>query len=156
MATVYDVNAQELIKRTAKELETKPECKAPDWAKFVKTGTSKQRPPMLKNWWSERLASVLRIVYIKGPLGTNRLRVKYGGKKNMGNAPEKTKRGSGSIARRSLQQLEKAGLIKQAQKGNHKGRVITPAGKKFLDKVATGMKSNLGKAELDASHQKVS
>jgi small subunit ribosomal protein S19e len=55
----------------------------------------------------------------------------------MGYAPDEFKKGSGSVARKSLQQLERAGLIKQVQKGVHKGRVVTPAGKKFLDKIAT-------------------
>ena len=137
MATVYDVSADKLIPKVAKELESKPEFTAPEWAKFVKTGVSKERPPVTKNWWQTRTAAILRTVYIKGPVGTNRLRIKYGGRKNLGYAPERTKKGSGSIARKSLQQLEKAGFIKQAQKGNHKGRVITPVGKKFLDKIAT-------------------
>lgn len=137
MATVFDVNANELIKKAAKELESKPEFKAPVWAQFAKTGTSKQRPPMLKDWWNVRQAAILRTVYTQGPLGTNRLRVKYGGIKNMGYEPERQKKGSGSVARKILQQLEKSGLVKQEQKGNHKGRVITPAGKKFLDKIAT-------------------
>ncbi len=137
MATVYDVDAGKLIRTAAKELEAKPELKAPEWAMFVKTGTSKQRPPVNKNWWYERLAGILRTVYLQGPIGTNTLRTKYGGKKNLGDKPETTKKGSGSIARKSLQSLEKAGFIKQTQKGVHKGRIITPAGKKFLDKVAT-------------------
>ncbi len=137
MTTVFEVDANELIKKAAKELESNPEFKAPEWAKFVKTGVSRQRPPQDKNWWPSRAAAVLRTVYTQGPVGTNRLRVKYGGLKNMGYAPERPKKGSGSIARKILQQLEKAGFVKQDHKGNHKGRVVTPAGKKFLDKIAT-------------------
>lgn len=137
MATVQDVPADKLISKTAKELEAKPEFKAPEWAQFVKTGVSRQRPPMKKDWWHTREAAVLRTVYLEGPIGTNTLRIKYGGKKNMGYTPEETKKGSGSIARKMLQQLEKAGLVKTESKGVNKGRVITPAGKKFLDKIAT-------------------
>ncbi len=158
MATVQDVPADKLIFKAAKELEVNAEFNAPEWAKFVKTGVSKQRPPMRKDWWHTREAAVLRTVYLEGPIGTNALRTKYGGKKNMGYAPEETKKGSGSIARKMLQQLEKAGLVKKESKGVHKGRAITPAGKKFLDKIATeiaGKKSNLGKAELDAPHKEV-
>ena len=140
MVTVYDVNANELIKKAAKELESKPEFKAPEWAKFVKTGVSRQRPPVEKNWWHSRTAAVLRTIYLQGPIGTNRLRVKYGGVKNMGYAPERQKKGSGSIARKILQQLEKAGYVKQEQKGTHKGRVVTPVGKKFLDSIANQVK----------------
>jgi small subunit ribosomal protein S19e len=141
MATVYDVNAAELIKKAAKELQSKPEFKAPEWAMFVKTGQHKERPPMNANWWQTRLASILRTVYTRGPLGTNTLRTKYGGKKEMGYKPARFVKGSGSIARKSLQQLEKAGFIKQVQKGIHKGRAITPAGKKFLDSIAKSIKS---------------
>lgn len=147
MATVYDADAGELIKRAAKELESRPEFKAPEWAGFVKTGNSRQRPPMLKNWWHQRLAGTLRAIYINGPLGANRLRVKYGGKKNMGNKPERTKKGSGSVARKSLQQLEKAGFVKQTVKNTHKGRVMTPSGKKFLDRIATEIANELKKKE---------
>ena len=137
MAIVQDVPADKLIFKAAKELEVKPEFKAPAWAQFVKTGVSRQRPPMRKDWWHTREAAVLRTVYLEGPIGTNTLRIKYGGKKNMGYTPEETKKGSGSIARKMLQQLETAGLIKKSDKGVIKGRVMTPAGKKFLDKIAT-------------------
>ena len=137
MATALDVPADKLITWVAKELESKPEFTAPTWAKFVKTGVSRQRPPMKKDWWHTRTAAVFRTVYIQGPVGTNRIRVKYGGIKNMGYAPERPKKGSGSIARKILQQLEKAGFVKQDKKGTHKGRVVTPIGKKFLDKIAT-------------------
>jgi len=136
MATVFDVKADELIARTAKELQVQ----APEWAKFVKTGTSKDRPPVDPNWWNIRSAAILRTIYLRGPVGVNKLRIKYGGKKNRGYKPERFMKGSGSIARKSLQQLEKAGLIIQAQKGTHKGRVVTPAGKKLLDSIATQIK----------------
>lgn len=139
MATVNDVPVNELIKRAAKELENTG-IKAPEWAKFVKTGTNRQRPPVNNNWWFTRTAAILRTVYTKGPIGTNTLRIKYGGRKNLGYRPPRFKKGSGSIARKALQSLEKAGLIKQEQKGNYKGRVVTPAGKKFLDKIATEIK----------------
>jgi small subunit ribosomal protein S19e len=55
----------------------------------------------------------------------------------MGYKPSRFVKGSGNIARKSLQQLEKAGLIKQVQRGVHKGRVVTPVGQKLLDSIAT-------------------
>jgi len=146
MATTIDVPADKLIEKAAKELEANPGFKAPEWAKFVKTGVSKQRPPMNKNWWQTRVASILRTVSMNGPIGTNTLRIKYGGKKNMGYTPEQVKKGSGSVARKALQQLEKAGFIKQVQKGVNKGRVVTPLGKKFLDKIATQVMNENKKA----------
>tara|TARA_Y100000034_G_C6893885_1_gene411703 strand:- start:667 stop:1074 length:408 start_codon:yes stop_codon:yes gene_type:complete len=134
MATIYDTNTQELIKKAAGAL--KEIIKAPEWSIFVKTGRSRDRPPIETDWWYTRAASVLRKVYLKGPIGTNKLKVKYSGRKNRGYKPEKTYPGSGKIIRVILQQLEKAELIKQASKGVHKGRIITPKGKSFLDKLA--------------------
>ena len=134
---MYDIDAQELILKTAEELKKIPEIKPPAWAAFVKTGMHKERPPVNDDWWYMRAASVLRIVYRLGPIGVSKLRTKYGGKKNRGHKKEHFYKGSGSILRKSLQQLEKAGFIKFAEKGVHKGRIITPKGKSFLDKIAT-------------------
>jgi len=137
MATIYDIDPSELIKKAASILKSNDNIKEPIWAKFVKTGTSKERPPVEIDWWYTRTASVLRKIYILGPIGVNKLRNKYGGKKNRGHKPEKFYPGSGNIIRKILQQLEKAELIKYTEKSVHKGRVITPKGKKFLDKIAT-------------------
>lgn len=134
MATIYDENPNKLIEKASNEL--KKVIKAPEWSMFVKTGVSKERPPEDPDWWYKRAAAVLRSVYMKGPIGTNKLRTKYGSKKNRGNKPEKFFKSSGKILRTVLQQLEKAELLVQQQKGVHKGRVITAKGKSFLDKLA--------------------
>ena len=147
MTTMYDVDAQELIKRAAQELKKLPDVKAPAWAPFVKTGMHKERPPADSDWWYVRVASVLRTVYRLGPVGVSKLRTKYGGKKNRGVRKEHAFRGSGSILRKALQQLEKAGLVKFAEKGVHKGRIATPKGKSFLDKVAAQIHGARPKAE---------
>lgn len=136
MTTMYDVDAQELIKKAAEELKKVQELKAPAWAPFVKTGNHKERPPMDSLWWYARAASVLRTVYRLGPVGVSKLRTKYGGRKNRGVKKDRFSKGSGSILRKALQQLEKAGYIKFTEKGVHKGRVITSKGKSFLDKIA--------------------
>jgi small subunit ribosomal protein S19e len=60
------------------------------------------------------------------------MRSVYGGKKNRGSKPGKSVKGSGSILRKSLQQLESAGFVAKQKNG----RVITPAGASFLDGVA--------------------
>ena len=134
MATIYDTNVQELLDKVAEALKEK--IKAPEWSIFVKTGMSRERPPENKDWWYIRAASILRKVYLRGPIGTNKLRAKYSGRKNRGYKPEKMYIGSGKIIRVILQQLEKAEFIKQGAKGVHKGRMITPKGKSFLDKLA--------------------
>ena len=155
MTTMYDAEAQELIKKAAEELKKMPEIKAPEWAPFVKTGSHKERPPMDNGWWHIRVASVLRTVYRLGPIGTEKLRTKYGGKKNRGVKQNSFAKGSGSILRKSLKKLEKAGLIKFTEKGVHKGRVITPKGKSFLDKIASQIKGAEPERQLEAgtSHE---
>lgn len=134
MATIYDIDTDKLLKKTADEL--KKLIKAPEWSRFVKTGVHKERPPVDADWWYKRAAAILRTIYIKGPIGTNKLRQKYGGRKNRGYQPEKTFRGSGKIIRTILQQLEAIEFLKKAEKGLHKGRIITPKGKSFLDKLS--------------------
>jgi small subunit ribosomal protein S19e len=136
MVTIYDVPPTELIEKTAEKLKSMPEIKPKPWAGFVKTGTSRERVPARKDWWYIRAAAVLRSVYRLGPVGVSKLRTKYGGKKNRGHAPEHHFKGSGAVLRSVMQQLESAGLVKKQEKGIHKGRIISPQGKKLLDGVA--------------------
>ena len=134
--TIFDVSAQEVVEKASVELEKV--ITAPSWSSFVKTGAGRERPPENLQWWYFRAASVLRKIYLHGPIGVSKLSIKYGNKKNRGHKPEKFYAGSGKVLRTILQQLEQASLVQQAQKGVHKGRIITPKGKKFLDCVAVG------------------
>ena len=84
MGTIYDCDPAELIEKASGELKKVEAVKAPTWAVFVKTGVHKERPPFRNDWWHTRTASVLRQVYIKGPIGVSKLRNKYGGKKTEG------------------------------------------------------------------------
>jgi small subunit ribosomal protein S19e len=136
MASIYSVTPTELIEKAAVELKKDENFKAPEWTIFVKTGVHKERVPQRSDWWHVRVAAILRSVYKLGPIGTQKLRVKYGGRKSRGVVQEEFRRGSGSVIRKALQQLEKAGLIKQMEIGVHKGRVVTPQGKSFLDKLS--------------------
>ncbi len=133
MPTVYDVNPTELIMELSKELKSNSEIVKPEWANHVKTGHFKEYPPVNEDWWHVRAASILRKIYVKGPIGVQRLRGEYGGRERRGVKPEHAAFASGKIIRTILQQLEKAGLVK-SDKG---GRVITPKGRSLLDKVAT-------------------
>jgi len=138
---VYDSNQAELIKKVAEELKKIEVIKKPIWANFVKTSVARERTPVDPNWWYIRTASILRKMYILDkPIGTNKLRTYYGGRKNRGHKPEKFYKGSGKIIRVVLQQLEKAGLIKPVTDGIHKGRRISPLGKKILDKISKNAK----------------
>ena len=140
MTTIEDTEPYELIEKTAAELKKIQEIHPPKWAHFVKTGTFKERPPMKEDWWYVRTAAIFRTIYKLGPIGVSKLRTKYGGKGNRGSAPEHHYKGSGAIIRRILQQLEKAELIKQTQKGRHKGRIVTGKGQAFLVNAVKGKK----------------
>jgi len=138
MVTIYDVNANNLIEKTSEEL--KKLVKQPLWTTYVKTSAGKERPPVEKDWYYQRLASILRKVYIIGPIGVNKLRIKYGNRKNRGMSGERVYKGSGKIIRTCLQQLEQLQFIKNIEKGKHKGKIITGKGKSFLDKLAKQVK----------------
>ena len=143
MVTIFDVDPGKLIEKLAEELKKVEQIKAPEWAKFAKTGCGKERPPIKKDWWYMRTASVLRKVYVSGPIGVSKLRKKYNAKKNMGHKPDRVYPGSGNILRKILQQLEKAELLKYVEKGVRKGRIITGKGEKLLNQIA----KSLGKVE---------
>ncbi|MDR1721927.1 MAG: 30S ribosomal protein S19e [Methanobrevibacter sp.] len=130
MVTVYDVPADLLINRVAEDFNKNDKINPPVWANFVKTGVHKERKPDSVDWWYVRCASLLRRVYVDGPVGISSLRTFYGGKKDRGVNPEKFRKSSGAIIRGALHQLEDAGYLKKI-KG---GRVVTAEGKSFLDK----------------------
>ena len=132
---VYEVNTEKFIAKLSEELKELPEFEMPQWAFFVKTSVARERPPMEKDWWQKRAASILRQIYIKKVIGVQRLRTRYGGKKDRGMKPEKFKRGSGKIIRVILQQAEKAGLLERAT-GKKVGRKMTVKGRDFLDRTA--------------------
>ena len=137
MTTVYDIPADMFIRQAAEELKQNPQILPPDWAGFAKTGVHKEMPPENEDWWYVRTASVFRRVYIDGPVGTQRIRSIYGGKRNRGPAPSQFRRGSGSVIRKILQQLEAAGYVAHAAEG----RMVTAAGRSFLDNIANGLKA---------------
>jgi len=137
--SVYDVPADLLISRVAEKL--KDAVSPPEWAKFVKTGVSRERAPEQSDWWYTRLASIFRRIYIDGPMGIERLRSYYGGRKRRGVRPAHFKKGSGAVIRNALHQLEQLGFVKRTSEG----RVLTPAGRAYLDKIALELKAELSK-----------
>ncbi|MFQ6056450.1 MAG: 40S ribosomal protein S19, partial [Methanosarcinales archaeon] len=85
-----------------------------------------------------RAASTLRRIYLGGPVGIEKLRSYYGGRKKRGHKPAHFKKASGNIIRKILQQLEKAGFVEKAARG----RKITNKGQKFLDRIAYEVRKN--------------
>jgi small subunit ribosomal protein S19e len=142
MTTAYDVPAKELIDRVAKELAKDDTFTIPEENIFSKTGVDKENAPSNRDWWQIRCASIFRKIYMQNGIGIERLRSLYGGKRDRGSKPYKARSGSGSITRRAVQQLEKAGYI-TAIKG--KGRVVTGKGRSFLDNISNELLDSIKK-----------
>ena len=142
MVSAQMVPSQLLIEKIAEELRSNEKIfQPPTWADFVKLGVSRENAPeQKKDWWYTRVASILRKIYLNGPIGVIRLKKSYGGTKNRGSKPEKSRTGSGAIIRLAIHQLEKAGYVVSA---NNSGRVVSPAGRSFVDKMAMKVKENL-------------
>ena len=121
-------------KLLAEALRKIPEIKEPEWSYFVKTSTHKARPCVEEDFWYKRTASILRQIYIKGIVGVERLRTRYGGRKDRGARPPEFRKSGGKIIRTILQQLESAGLAEK-YKGKHSGRKLTEKGKEFLESI---------------------
>ncbi|MDY6965561.1 MAG: 30S ribosomal protein S19e [Halobacteriota archaeon] len=143
MTTIYDVPADELIRKVAQELKEDENISPPDWSMYVKTGVNREFSPLSDDWWFTRCASLLRRIYIDGPVGVSRLRTFYGGRNRKGVRDARFAKGGESIIRGAIHQLEKAGYLGKVREG----RVISPKGQSFLDKNAYDVKKEIVKSK---------
>ena len=135
------MNPNEYNLKLAEALKKFDEFEEPEWAQFVKSSPSKERPIEDADFWHKRAASILRQIYKQGIVGVNRLRTRYGSKKNRGVRPERFIKAGGKIIRTILQQTDKVGFTEPIKniKGTREkraGRRLTPKGKSFMDKIA--------------------
>lgn len=137
MVDVKTIEAGKYNLALAEALKKSGDFEKPEWAEFVKSGTSKERPIMDDDFWHKRAASILRQVYLNEVVGVQRLRTRYGSKKNRGGKPSEFRRGAGKIIRVILQQSDEAGMTEKTV-GKKAGRKMTAQGKKFLEEVAGG------------------
>ena len=145
MPTPYDVPPSVLIERLARHLkEEVDEINPPAWTPFAKTGIHTQRPPQNPDWWFIRCSSILRKIYMKGPIGIEKLRSEYGGRIDSGAKPEHARKGSGAIVRKAMQQLQTAGLVKPL---TNEGKIVTNEGRRLLDRLSTELKRELEKTQ---------
>lgn len=150
MPTPYDVPAQIFIDKLAKYIKDNvDQITPPPWAPYVKTGAYALHQPQDPNWWYIRCASLLRKTYMRGPIGVERLRAQYGGRKDRGTRPEHVRKGAGGNIRKLFQQLEAAGLVENVgaptKNVKGRGRVLTSEGRRLLDTMATEIKKELEK-----------
>ena len=135
-SSVYEIPADEFNVKLAEIIGDMSEFKQPEWSLFVKTGSAKKRPPQEENFYNKRVASVLRQIYIQKVVGVNRLKTRYGSKKNRGMKPERFRKGSGKIIRVIVQQAEEAGLLEKFnESGKRAGRRLTDQGKELLESI---------------------
>tara|TARA_B100001750_G_scaffold84305_1_gene66639 strand:+ start:120 stop:572 length:453 start_codon:yes stop_codon:yes gene_type:complete len=139
MAKVYDVPADILVNRLS-EILKKENITIPEWTPFVKTGTHADKPPQNSDWWYVRCASILRKIYLHGPVSVNDLRSMYGGGRPVGYGAAHHKDASGAIIRNAIHALEKLGLVQNIEK---KGRILSKQGTQKLDRLATEILSEL-------------
>jgi small subunit ribosomal protein S19e len=133
MAKAYDVPAEDLIEKLTEQIKKEKKIQPPDWAVFVKTGVHAEKMPQNKDWWYTRCASLIRKVYIHGPIGVSELRSEYGGRKQIGYNLAHHRDAGGAIIRKALQQLQQAGYIVNKRRG----RSISEEGMKKVDRIAT-------------------
>jgi len=144
MPTAYDVPQDILIRRLAEHLRTVAQISPPTWSPFVKTSSHAERPPQDRDWWHKRCASLLRKVYLHGPIGLSELEAAYGGRTSVGYSKAHHRDAGGVSIRKPLQQLEAAGFV--TKKANN-GRVLTSKGTSLVDKVSSEIFKGLAKEQ---------
>lgn len=139
MAKMYDVPADLLINRLTQVLKNE-EITTPTWIPFVKTGSHAQKPPQQTDWYYTRCASLLRKIYLHGPIGLRDLRKMYGGAKPVGYGGAHHRDAGGAIIRSSVHNLEKLGYLDKVE---GKGRTISHEGMKKVDRISTEILNEL-------------
>jgi small subunit ribosomal protein S19e len=143
LTTPYDVPASKFIEKVAKHLKENVDAVSPPaWVNAVKTGIHAEKQPQDPAWWYTRCASILRKIYIHGPIGAEKLRADYGGATGYRGSPEHAVKAGGSIVRKALQQLQTAGLVETS---GTRGRKITKEGRKLLQELAEELSKDLAK-----------
>jgi small subunit ribosomal protein S19e len=143
MTTAHEVPQDLLISRLTDHLRHVSQVSEPQWTAFAKTGSQAKREPNEKDWWYSRCASLLRKIYIHGPIGVSQLESDYGRRKKLGYSPGHHRDAGGSAIRKAIQQLEAAGLV--AKQGK-KGRILTGKGVSLLDRQSTEILKELAKS----------
>jgi len=139
MAKAYDVPADVLINKLSEILKGE-DIAVPSWVPFVKTGAHVEKPPQKNDWWYTRCASLLRKIYLHGPVGVKDLRGMYGGAKPVGYGGAHHRDSGGAIIRTAIHNLEQLGYLDKVE---GKGRTVSHQGMKKLDRVSTEILNEL-------------
>jgi small subunit ribosomal protein S19e len=149
LTTPHDVPPQQFIDKLAKYLkENVDQVQPPAWSQVAKTGSHVEKQPQNPDWWYTRGASILRKIYAHEPLGLEKLRSDYGGRKGFNVSPNHASKAGGSNIRKILQQLEAAQLVQTA---SPQGRRMTPKGRKLLQEIADDLHKDMVKTAPELS-----
>ncbi|KAF2362603.1 Ribosomal protein S19e [Trinorchestia longiramus] len=135
--SVKDVNQQVFVRAFAQFLKKTGRVKQPEWSDIVKTGKFKELAPFDPDWYLVRVAATARHIYMRSPVGVGALRKVFGGRERRGTKPSHFCKGSGSVARKTLQTLETLKLVEKTASG---GRSLTSQGQRDLDRIAAQIK----------------
>lgn len=148
MTTAFEVPQNLLISKLAEHLRRISQIEQPDWVAYVKTGSHASRQPAERDWWYTRCASLLRKIYVHGPIGLSQLESDYGGRKKTGYFVGHHRDAGGAAVRKAIQQLEVAGLV---AKQGRRGRILTGKGVSLVDKQSTEILRELSKTRPELS-----
>lgn len=152
--TIFTKDPVKYIPALAEALKQIETFNVPEWAIYVKSGVSRERPPADEDFWYTRAASILRQLYIKGVVGVGKLRTRYGSRKDRGGRPDKFKKSGGKIIRVILQQAEAAGLVEKVTRLQH-GRRLTQAGRDLLDSIEVEKLKGLDIESVSVKHMEI-
>jgi len=151
---IFEQDPVKYIPALAEALKGMEEFTVPEWANYVKSGVSRERPPISNDFWYTRAASILRQLYIKGVVGVGKLRNKYGSRKDRGGRPDKFFKSGGKMIRVILQQAEAAGLVEKVLRLQH-GRRLTAKGRELLDSIEVEAKAGLNFEEVSVKPMEI-
>ena len=134
MENIRSVEPGKFNTKLADALKKSQDVQKPEWVDFVKTGTNKNRPTTDEDFWYKRAASILRQIYIYKIVGVERLRTRFGGRKDRGMKPPRFAKAGGKIIRTIVQQAEASGLIEKS-KTKKAGRQMTQKGRDLLESI---------------------
>ncbi|KAF0990529.1 hypothetical protein HZS_5668 [Henneguya salminicola] len=139
MPGVRDVDQSVFVERFASVLKRKQVVEAPSFTLYCKTSHGKELAPYNKDWFFVRMAALARRLYIDSNMGVGYFKKIYGTGKRNGTRPKHHVSGSGSVARKALQALEKLNIVKIDDENG--GRIMTSSGRKEMDALANKMLS---------------
>ncbi len=152
--TIFAKDPVKFIPALAATLKEMEEFSVPEWANYVKSGSSRERPPVDEDFWYTRAASILRQLYIHGVVGVGKLRTRYGSRKDRGGKASKFRKAGGKIIRIILQQAEAAGLVEKVLRLQH-GRRLTVEGRELLDSIEVEVKEGLNFEEVSTKPMEI-